>query len=295
MNIRPLIYLMIIAAFCGCAKEKVTTPALEVTTSGATFKAGDTVAFVFRGNPDNITFYSGEPGRQYEYRRRTTADNDLQVDFSTLVQFGRIYPNLQLMVSNDFTGIADVEHVKAATWKDLSAKAVFSTGQDNTPSGVVSLKEFADSSRHPLIYIAFRYTDTNKPEGQNRWVVRTFTANSVSADKIVTPLATMATAGWKAVDFRNPAFGWTITSAQLLMPNSKNTDDNEDWVISKGFDPTAVKPDQGVALKNISNTLAGYKYVFARPGTYRVVFEASAVRYNGEKHITRELTLTITP
>ncbi|MBC9911761.1 DUF5017 domain-containing protein [Chitinophaga varians] len=292
---RPFLYLMIITAFCACAKEKVTTPTLEVMTAGTTFKAGDTVAFAFQGNPDNITFYSGEPGRQYEYRHRTTADNDLQIDFSTLVQFGKIYPNLQLMVSNDFTGIVDMEHVKAATWKDLSAKAVFSNGQDNTPSGVISLKEFADSSRHPLVYIAFRYTDTNKPEGQNRWVVRTFNANSVSADKVATPLATMATAGWKAVDFRNPAFGWTITSAQLLMPNGKNTDDNEDWVISKGFDPTAVKPDQGVALKNISTTLQVYKYVFTRPGTYRVVFEASAVRYNGEKRIARALTLTITP
>lgn len=295
MTTRLSIYLLIVAAFCACAKEKVTTPALEVTTTGTTFKAGDTVSFVFQGNPDNITFYSGEPGRQYEYRQRTTVDADLQIQFSTLVQFGKIYPNLQLMVSNDFSGIADVEHVKAATWKDMSAKAVFSAGQDNTPSGVVSLKEFADSSRHPLIYIAFRYTDTNKPEGQNRWVVRTFTANSVSADNVVTPMATIATAGWKAVDVKNPAFGWTITAAQLLMPNSKNTEDNEDWVISKGLDPTAVKPDQGVALKNISTTLPAYKYVFARPGTYRVVFEASSVRYNGEKRITRELTLTITP
>lgn len=295
MTMRPFLYLMIITAFFACAKEKVTTPELEVTTAGATFKAGDTVSFVFQGNPDNITFYSGEPGRQYEHRQRTTVDADLQVQFGTFVQFGKIYPNLQLMVSNDFSGITDAEHVKAATWKDVSSRAVFSTGQDNTPSGVVSLKEFADSARHPLIYIAFRYTDTNKPEGQNRWVVRTFTANSVSADKVVTPMATMATAGWKAVDFKNPAFGWTITAAQLLMPSSKNTDDNEDWVISKGFDPTAVKPDQGIALKNISTTLPAYKYVFTRPGTYRVVFEASSVRYNGEKRITRELTLTITP
>ncbi|QJB32929.1 DUF5017 domain-containing protein [Chitinophaga oryzae] len=292
---RPYLYLMIIAAFCACAKEKVTTPELEVTTAGTTFKAGDTVSFVFQGNPDNITFYSGEPGRKYEHRQRTTVDADLQIQFSTLVQFGKIYPNLQLMVSNDFSGIADVEHVKAATWKDVSSKAVFSAGQDNTPSGVVSLKEFADSARHKLIYIAFRYTDTNKPEGQNRWVVRTFTANSVSADNVVTPMATMATAGWKAVDFKNPAFVWAVTQAQLLMPGSKNTDDNEDWVISKGLDPTAVKPDQGIALKNISTTLPAYKYVYTRPGTYRVVFEASAVRYNGEKRITRELTLTITP
>ncbi|MDR6569110.1 protein of unknown function [Chitinophaga ginsengisegetis] len=295
---RNSIYLLIIVIiFISCAKEKVTTPSLEVTTSSLTYKAGDTVTFNFTGNPDNITFYSGEPGHNYEFRDRTTAENDLQINFKSLVQFGLVYKNLQLLVSNNYSGAADTTSVRAATWTDISDRAVFSTGQDNTPSGTISLKEFADPKNTAArIYVAFKYTDYKKTQGQNRWVIRTFEANNISADGVVSPLAVLSSGGWKAFDFKNPASVWSVTTAQLLMfGGNKDADDNEDWVITKGFDPFYIKPDAGVALKNISTVLPSYKYVYAKPGTYKVIFDVSAVRYNGEKRTTKELTLTITP
>ncbi|MEZ2440374.1 DUF5017 domain-containing protein [Chitinophaga sp. RCC_12] len=295
---RNSLYLLIIVIiFISCAKEKVVTPSLEITTSSLTYKAGDTVTFNFTGNPDNITFYSGEPGHNYAFRDRTTAENDLQINFKTWVQFGLIYKNLQLLVSNNYSGVADTTSVRAATWTDISDRAVFSTGQDNTPSGTISLKDFADPKNTAArIYVAFKYTDYKKTLGQNRWVVRTFEANNISADGVVSPVAVLSSGGWKAFDFKNPASVWTVTTAQLLMfGGDKNVDDNEDWVITKGLDPFYIKPDAGVALKNISTVLPSYKYVYTKPGTYKVVFDASAVRYNGEKRITKELTLTITP
>lgn len=295
---RNLIYLlMVVFILISCAKEKVETPSLEVATASLTYKAGDTVIFNFTGNPDNIIFYSGEPGHSYAFRERTSAENDLQINFKTFVQFGLIYKNLQLLVSNDFNGITDTTNVRAATWKDISDRAVFSTGQDNTPSGTISLKEFADPKNTAArIYVAFKYADYKKPQGQNRWVIRTFEANNISPDSVVSPLAALSTAGWKAYDFKNTAFVWAVTTTQLLMPNSnKDAADNEDWVISKGFDPFSIKPDAGIALKNISTTLSSYKYRYTKPGTYKVVFDVSAVRYNGEKRATKELTLTITP
>ncbi|WP_341838763.1 DUF5017 domain-containing protein [Chitinophaga caseinilytica] len=284
-------------ALAACNKDKVEMPGFEVRTSAQTYKVGDSVRFEFSGNPDNITFFSGEPGHNYEFRKRTRAANDLRIEFSTLVRSGLIYPNLQLMVSGDFNGKATTADLAAATWTDISDRAVFSTGTDNTPSGIISLKEFSkglhDTAR---VYVAFRYTDYKKPQGQNLWAVRTFSATNVSDDGVVTPLAVMSTGGWQQVDVKNPVRVWTITTAQLLMQNSSATvDDNEDWVISKGFDPRQIAPDAGTALKNISTVLSGHSYVYTKPGTYKVVFEASAVRYNGEKRLTREITLTITP
>lgn len=295
---RNSIYLLIIVIiFISCSKVKVETPSLEVATASLTYKAGDTVTFNFTGNPDNIVFYSGEPGHIYEFRNRTTAENDLQINFKSLVQYGVIYKNLQLLVSNNYSGAGDTASVRAATWTDISDKAVFSTGQDNTPSGTISLKEFADPGNTAArIYVAFKYTDHKKTQGQNRWVIRTFEANNISEDGVVSPLAVLSTAGWKGFDFKNTANVWSVTTAQLLMyGGDKNADDNEDWVITKGFDPFSIKPDAGVALKNISTTLPSYQYVYTKPGTYKVTFDASAVRYNGEKRTTKELTLTITP
>ncbi|RPE05726.1 DUF5017 domain-containing protein [Chitinophaga lutea] len=285
---------MLLAA---CKKDKVSMPDFQVHTSSLTYKVGDTVKFIFTGNPDNISFFSGEPGRNYEFRKRTSAANDLRIEFGSWVQFGVIYPNLQLLVSNNYNGKATAADIQAATWTDISSRAKFSTGADNTPSGLLSLKEFARPQKDSaMVYVAFRYTDTKKTQGQNRWVIRTFSATNVSDDGVVTPLAVMATGGWQQVDFKNPAAVWSITTAQLLMFGGNATaDDNEDWVISKGFNPWQIAPDAGAGLKNVSGVMNEYAYVYKKPGTYKVVFDASNVRYNGEKRLTREVTLTITP
>ncbi|WP_164735252.1 DUF5017 domain-containing protein [Pseudoflavitalea rhizosphaerae] len=279
-----------------CAKVKTPEPNLSITTSSNTYKAGDTVTFNFAGNPDNIIFYSGEIGHNYEYRKRTKAPNDLQIQFKSFVSFGVIAQNLQLMVSNNFNGIADQENLEKATWTDISHLATWSAGADQVNSGVISLKPYEGNDENSVMHVAFRYTDTQKTEGQNRWVIRTFSADNVTPEGSSTNLAVMSTAGWKAVSIKNPATVWTITSAQLLMYGGNATQpDNEDWVITKAFDSKTVQPDAGIALKNISKTLDSYKYVFNTPGTYRVVFETSAVRYNGENRKVNELTLTITP
>jgi hypothetical protein len=281
----------------GCSKESVKLDDLQVSTSTLTYKAGDTVTFQLDGNPDNITFYSGEPGAKYEFRNRTSADNDLRIQFKSLVQFGLIYQNLKLLVSNNFDGKADSNSIKAATWTDISSLATFSAGADSVPSGVISLKPYANTQNPASpIYVAFKYTDYKKTQGQNRWVIRTFNADNVAPDGLVTPLATMSTGGWQQVNFQNAAAVWSISTAQLLMAGGSATSaDNEDWVFSKGFDITYVKPDVGIALKNIAETLTTYKYAYKKPGTYTAVFEYSAVRYNGEKRGTREITFTITP
>ncbi|GEP94396.1 DUF5017 domain-containing protein [Chitinophaga cymbidii] len=290
---KAFIIPILLTTVAACTKEKVTTPGLEVSTSSLTYKAGDTVTFNLRGNPDNITFYSGEPGHNYEFRDRTRAENDLLIDFTSLVQFGEIRQNLQLMISTDFTGVADSNAIKAATWTDLSDQVTFSSGADRTPSGTLNLKDYAVEGK--LIYVAFRYTDYKKEKGQNRWVIRTFNAQNISPDSIVTPLATVATGGWQAVDFKNYSKKWVITTAQLLMESTdKNGDDNEDWIFAKGFDPFAIKPDEGTALKNISTVLSQHQHVYKKPGTYKVVFDVSSVRYNGEKRAQKEIILTIT-
>lgn len=294
MNIVHIALLVLLVS--SCAKVKLPSAELSVTTSSTTYKAGDTVTFNFGGNPDNIIFYSGEAGHKYEYRTRTKAANDLQIQFKSFVSFGVIAQNLQLMVSNNFNGIADEANLNKATWTDISHLATWSAGADNVNSGVISLLPYEGTDESAVMYVAFRYTDTQKAQGQNRWVIRTFSADNVSPEGGSTNLAVMSTAGWKSVNIKNPGAVWTITSAQLLMYGGAATQpDNEDWVISKAFDSKTVKPDAGVALKNISKAMDSYSYVFNTPGTYRVVFESSAVRYNGENRHLNELTLTITP
>jgi hypothetical protein len=285
-------------AFCfaiiSCAKrDRVDTPAFDVHTSSTTYKVGDTINFEFTGDPQNIVFWSGLPGSVYEYRDRLfTTGNKLLIKFNTYQQFG-VRNNLSVLVSNDFNGTYDTTNVKKATWTDITGRATLSQGADQVQSGTLDMSEFTNGNKS--VTLAFRYI-TTAIQSQNRWVVRTFNADNQDADGGVTSMATMSTAGWKAVDFINPAAVWSITSAQLLLQGSATALD-DDWVLTKSFNPTAVSPDKGIAIKNITVNLNKYVAagVYTKPGTYKAVFEATNGSYENIERTLREITLTITP
>lgn len=277
-----------------CMKEEMPPATIDVSIDSHSYRIGDTVTFRLAGKPDNIVFYSGESGRNYALRDRQYTNNDIQVNFSTLVQWGVIYDNLKLLVSNDFNGIYDEDNVSRATWVDVSDKFVFSEGADHVPSGTVSLKEYVSPVDTASFYIAFQYTDTQKNQ-QNRWVVRSFNANKISPEGVLTNLATMATGGWQAVSFLNDERVWTITAAQLLMHGGIATDtDNDDWVITKGFKIRESVADMGVPIKNISSQRNEYKYVYQEAGIYTAVFETSSVWYSGEERDKMEIIIEVT-
>lgn len=292
---KNIVHAILLISLSSCMKDEIPAADLSVSTTEVTYHAGDPVTFRFSGEPDNIVFYSGEDGSNYELRNRVYADNELAIDFKTLVQWGEIYQNLQLLVSNDFNGIYDKDNVNLATWVDISDKAIFSSGEDNTPSGSINLKSYASPNDTASLYIAFRYTDAKKPQ-QNRWVIRTFNASKISPEGTVTNVATMSTAGWKGISFLNDSRIWTISSAQLLMHGGVATDAaNDDWVITKGFKVRESVPDKGIALKNLSTTINEYKYTYQQPGTYKAVFETSSIWYSGSKRSTKELIVNIEP
>jgi plastocyanin len=289
-------YFIIAACFAivACSKrDRVDTPDFDVHTSSTTYKVGDTVNFEFTGNPQNIVFWSGMPGNVYEYKDRLfTTGNKLLIKFNTYQQFG-IRNNLSVLVSNDFNGLYDTNNVKKATWTDISSRVTLSSGADQTQSGTLDMSEFTAGNRS--VTLAFRYITTSIMS-QNRWVVRTFNADNQAADGSITSMATMSTAAWKAIDFKNAAAVWSITSAQLLLQGSANALD-DDWVLTKSFNPTAVAPDKGTAIKNITVNLNRYAAagVYTKPGTYKVVFEATNGSYENIERTVKEVTLTITP
>ncbi len=49
-------------------RDRVDVPDFDVHTNSTTYKVGDTVTFEFSGNPQNIVYWSGMPGSNYEYK-----------------------------------------------------------------------------------------------------------------------------------------------------------------------------------------------------------------------------------
>lgn len=268
--------------------EEEIPASLSVLPDKVECKAGEPITFSLTGNnADNVVFYSGESGHNFDFRERFYADNDMVVNFSTWVRYGEIYQNLQFLVSNDFNGIYDEGSVEAANWIDLSNKFTFSSGVDRTPSGEVSLKEYAGDDPNAQLYVAFRYRDNEKPR-QNNWIIRTITLDLISPEGVRSSSAAMSTMGWKVVDFKNPAVTWNISSStQILIDGGTNQPENDDWVISKAFNLRKGTPDKGVSLNSV--TSRDYIYTYNTPGTYKAVFDW----YDGSNYSQVKLNIVV--
>ena len=271
----------------GTVEEEIPA-SLSVLPDKVECKAGEPITFSLTGNnANNVVFYSGESGHNFDFRERFYADNDMVVNFSTWVRYGEIYQNLQFLVSNDFNGIYDEGSVEAANWIDLSDKFTFSSGVDHTPSGEVSLKEYAGDDPNAQLYVAFRYRDNEKPR-QNNWIIRTITLDLISPEGVRSSSAAMSTMGWKVVDFKNPAVTWNISSStQILIDGGTNQPENDDWVISKAFNLRKGTPDKGVSLNSV--TSRDYIYTYNTPGTYKAVFDW----YDGSNYSQVKLNIVV--
>ena len=80
MKCEKYLLLFLILLLAGCDKDlKITAPEFEVTTDAPAYKAGEEVTFVFTGQADNISFYSGEPGADYANREEAGPDRPIPV------------------------------------------------------------------------------------------------------------------------------------------------------------------------------------------------------------------------
>ena len=285
--------------FTSCTKAiEVKDVDFDVTTESVTYKVTDTVHFKFQGNPDNISFYSGEFGNDYQHINRTEMPiNEIrpELSFTSFRQFGNSNNTLRVLISTDFSGVYDSTNIYNATWTDITSRVTLSTGLDNTPSGIVNL---SDLNLTGAFYVAFRYTDIRQATtAQRTWTIRNFFINSiVIGNGASINVADIVTASWTGVNIKNSARFWTFSSAQIQMGGGPaNTADNEDWAITKPIYLNKVNPDVAVGLKNLSTYLTTYAYKYTRPGTYKAVFIGSNTSKDDRKEVVRTINLTITP
>ncbi len=291
-HIRLIIGMAGLIAFASCNKELTIKPLdFSVTADKSTYNVGDTVHFSFTGNPDIISLYSGEDGNNYEFRERTIVDGKPQLQFTSFAQYGVQVNTLQLMVSTDFTGTYDAASIAKATWTDVTARATLSTGADNTPSGIVDLSDIL-AQKKP-VFISFKFIGT-AGSIQKTWTIKNLTLNLLKTNNQVLPITDIASAGWKQVSIQNAAVVWAITAPQLRIQGGNATvDANEDWVISKLLYLNQVAPDVSLPIKNITQKVDSFDYVFSAPGNYKVVFLAANATADKQESTTKEIDLTI--
>lgn len=291
-HIRLIITFAALGALASCSKElKIDPVSFGVTTPAKTYSVGDTVHFDFTGNAEFISFFSGEPGHDYTYRDRTSIDGVPELQFTSYAQYGTQVNTLQVLASNDFKQVYTAAGVAQGTWTDITSRATLSTGTDNTPSGIINLSDFL-AQKKP-IYLAFKYTGTTGST-QKTWTISNLKFNLKLADNSLLPITDIASAGWAQVNVLNPAALWTISPTQLRIAGGNATAaDNEDWVISKLLYLNTVQPDMAVAIKNVTQKINSFDYVYSKPGTYKVVFLAANATGDNQDYTTKEVELTI--
>lgn len=295
---RKLLYLFLAAlpAITACTKKAVPDPVFAVTTDSASHKLGDTTWFYFKGNPYNLTFYSGEHGHEYRFRNRTNAAGTPQLQFTSYRQNGNAADTLQLLISSDFSALYDSADIRKATWTDITSMAKLSTGANNTASGIVDLSAFVRDSLP--VYLAFRYVGTTHAAVQTTWTIAALTINNILADSSNTfSVGTIADGAWASINMDNPAVKWTVSATSLVVKGAAaNSPVTEDWVISRALVLNRALPDVGVSLKNISaNQLLSYPYIYKTAGTYTATFVGANTTVYDSKSNAISLTTQINP
>jgi hypothetical protein len=278
-----------------CKDTLLDVTDFEVNTQKSSYKVGETVTFNFEGNPDLIYFYSGENGKRFENKDRIKVSEGKPIlNFLSFRQNGSQNNTIGLYVSSDFAGIYDSTNIKKARWVDITNRAIFSTGSDNTASGSIDLSDQVSGSK-PL-YIAFRYNNPKNTTGPQRtWTIKGLTLNNVLPDGSSYPIYASNTAGWVSVNVKNPLNQWVLSSTQVqIVGGATNADENDDWVIARPFEPSEVAPDFSTPLKNMSTYLPNYNYIFTKAGTYNVTFIGATETKYGRRETVRQIQITVT-
>ncbi|MCM1066240.1 MAG: DUF5017 domain-containing protein [Muribaculaceae bacterium] len=294
MKMKANILIILAAAACTACSDTAPEAALTVTLDHSSYKAGEPVTFRLGGDPDNIVFYSGERGHEYELRDREYADNALRLDFVSYTDYSKtVVPNLQVLISSDFSGIYDAENLAAATWTDVTDLFELPAAVSvNTPSGSVDLTSYVPEGNDVICYIAFRYHDIDGVGVRNRWVLRSLNLKKVSPEGAVSTFADIKTAGWQNVVVSGE-LSWTLPGSQMLIAGNANTSDKDVWAVSAGFKLREAEASTGVVLKNLSTELDEFSYTYTEPGVYDAVFASSSVWYNSSDYGTTTVRVVV--
>ncbi len=299
--IATILFLLI---FVSCKKyDSIESPnGFDVTTSKLTYKVGDSVLFNFSGQPDEITFYSGESGRQYANLGRNSASGINKLVFQSSMQQGVLPGNdsLLLLISSNLKGY-DSASIVNATWTNITSRNSKWPTTLATSFVTSDSIDISDFNVNDSINIAFRYLGKkNALAAQRRWQIQAFALTNNLSDGtryqlFSAPFSGAANAssfqytGWIQASLKNntlPGFNaWNVgnagSSAADKVNNSNgiaiktaypiqfdpgitvNNDDNDDWLITTKTSLKSVRPDAGVTIKNeVNAAFAGLEYVY---------------------------------
>lgn len=293
------------------------------------------VKFNIAGEPDNITFYSGETGHNFDYRKRTLIDPsqikssvmtfDIENQYSTDAANENLY---NMYISETFQGLnkedfsADCQLLSEFTeWQEWVPSDQLPQKANEKKSYELDLLSYLGKNitlaihYHPqpltativqpkvhfrnfkIINTLFNGTEeVLYPSGLGFTPVNLWSAD-LSSVEIDANLKKndgyydgngniIESALWYGTVTNNIWGMWNLSSANTgyFYVHSTPADKGlrPSWLVSDYLLINKCTPDEGVAIKNISNRLDSYEYAYSEPGTYRAVFVLNNANYKEE-------------
>lgn len=181
-------FLLIPAAmmiFSSCDKDlKVdAAPDFDVSVASTSVKAGEEVLFNFSGYADNISFYTGEPRREYNFKDSHIAEMGYKgatLSFNTGVTGGTQEDQLSVLISNNFNGdYSSLSSIKAANWTDITDSLKLAENATFVASGAIDISRFTETGGP--VHVAYKYL--TRPQLENglvrTWMIENFAVNSI--------------------------------------------------------------------------------------------------------------------
>lgn len=281
---------------------EVNSLSSDITLERTTVKANEPVVFNIGGNADYITFYSGEEGREYKYKDRTSISGGKgEFSFTTVTassQKPAENTSLEVFISTDFYGDYTWDGINDSNikWQPLNDKITFSdaTTSNDVPSGIIDITESAEKERP--IYLAFKYTGKSTDTSQNPWIIRQPKIDFIVGEQIFPVIRNITDCNFKFIypPEQDETKVWTVNTQQIRNAgNVKN--DYEAWAVSKGFYLNKVSPDQGEAIVSMDNRIDNFSYIYEIPGVYTVTFVSKTATIQGEQESIKEFVITVEP
>lgn len=298
------------------------TEGLAFRGDTAVVKAGTDVIFQFKGDPDFISFFSGEPGHVYANIDRTAVPVEeikgSNLTFKIKPEYGTIPNTFSVYASDKFSGLtgsdfdSDKRSIEDALangdLKDITELCNLPVKSGTEVAVNIDIRQLENISTDKELSVIFRYkTDQNK-QSQPRWTITGLSIDTEFKDGTSGQLKADALA-FTAIDFLNKdndpyaAKGgegrWDTRKVSemnpiILIASSKvGADMNEDWLVSKPFFINETTPDTGVAIKDISDNLPQFRYTYFKPGTYKVSFVASNGNYEAFSRVVKDVNLIV--
>jgi|GEM_PF-1682745 len=289
---------------------KVDSPTADTIIKDTIFvRKAVPVTFKFSGNPQFISYFSGEPGNEYKYYNVTSIPINefdscfLKFDVTPVGIDGNIDNTLFLFISDKFTGITgsastpafstdstNIRNKKDYNWTDLTPLCLFPTVSTTKKSVKLNMMSYLSKN----ISLQFKYLSSKNDVDQPKWTIANLKFVRYQKGKTAVEVLSQVLA-FKPFDMLNSATAYSVSGAGVWSKSNPanmyiNTTLagnplNEDYLIST---PTMINPlsaaSTGALVKNLSVDVSSFSYTYITKGIYTATFSATNVNYldNGQ-------------